>query len=412
MRICIAANEDGFGPSALAFYLIQGLFAEWRKLGRTHKLQIVLLNKRAHKLNHALHDRNKRVQLVPLDSFIRLERQEGEVCVPATVRALRSYPAWQEQYCGAVRRHLVGCALSIDVGVPLLARAARRFGVPHVTVFDHSWARTLQGIVSQQVKSQQQVPRTADLILARRIAAAIEQDEKYADEVFLFDRYLTPPEFLQHWRKLGLVPRVINGVFGTRCGVDRARNNLNRILHQRDQCTVSTEKLVLITPGGTAVWAGMMERMIQDYIKRLNTDYLPVFAPYQPTAAQKRRLQKSANIRWFDFVPGGTLQEVLPTFEVVITKAGGGTVNDCLASRTPFVCVEERQWQVKLIERECKRLGIIPTLRQTSLDVFREDPVRSIDMFVAKYAGRRCSPVRTGRERSVAKAILQRFLGK
>jgi hypothetical protein len=85
----------------------------------------------------------------------------------------------------------------------------------------------------------------------------------------------------------------------------------------------------------------MMERMVRDYIKRLDMEYLPVFAPYQPTAAQKRRLQDSVNIRWFDFVPGGTLQEVLPTFAIVITKAGGGTVNDCLASQVKHL---EKSW--------------------------------------------------------------------
>ncbi len=397
----------------MAFYLIHALLAQWRQLGRQQALQIVLLNKRAHKLNQALHARTTRVQLVPLDSFIRLERQEGEVCVAATLRTLRSYEARREEYCEAVREHLLECALSIDIGVPLLARAALQVGVPHVTVFDHSWARTLQGIVSQRVKNgQAQTLRGVDRALARRIAAAIEQDEKCTDEVFLFDRYLTPPEFHRHWTRLGLVPRMIGGVFGTRCNVTSARDTLNRILHQRDQTPVSGEKLVLITPGGTPVWAGMMERMVRDYIKRLDMEYLPVFAPYQPTAAQKRRLQDSANIRWFDFVPGGTLQEVLPTFAMVITKAGGGTVNDCLASRTPLVCVEERQWQVKLIERECKRLKFIPTLRETSLDVFREDPVRCIDLFVAKYAGGRCPRVSTGMEGDVARAILERVLDK
>ena len=122
------------------------------------------------------------------------------------------------------------------------------------------------------------------------------------------------------------------------------------------------------------------------------------------------RIRTSANVRWFDLVPGGTLQAVLPAFALVVTKASGGTVNDCLANRTPLVCVEERQWQVKLIERECKRLHLIPTFRETALDTFRKDPLRCVDLFVAKCAGRSRRTVPTGEERKVASAILQRIV--
>ena len=67
---------------------------------------------------------------------------------------------------------------------------------------------------------------------------------------------------------------------------------------------------------------------------------------------------------------------------------------------------------MQLIERECKRLGLIPSLRQTSLEEFRKDPVRCIDLFVTKCAGRPCPIVRTSLEREVATAILRKVLRK
>jgi len=80
-----------------------------------------------------------------------------------------------------------------------------------------------------------------------------------------------------------------------------------------------------------------------------------------------------------------------------------------LASRTPLVRVEERQWQVQLIERQCKRLGLIPNLRQASLDEFRKDPVRCMHVFVARYAGKTPHTVRSGVEREVVAAILEKY---
>ena len=150
VKICIAANEDGFGPSAFAYYLIQALLEAWQREGRNSRLQVLLLNQRAYALNQALHARHTQVRLIRLDSYIRLERREGEVCVPQTLRALKDYVQHRERYYQEANRYLRGCALSIDIGVPLLARAAHRLGVPNVTVFDHSWARTLRGVVREK----------------------------------------------------------------------------------------------------------------------------------------------------------------------------------------------------------------------------------------------------------------------
>ena len=120
-------------------------------------------------------------------------------------------------------------------------------------------------------------------------------------------------------------------------------------------------------------------------------------------------MRRSAQVRWFDFPAGSTQQVLLPAFELVVTRAGGGTVNDCLASQTPFVCVEEPQWQVQLIERECKALHLIPDLPETSWPTFQGDPVSCIDTFVTAPRVVLKVPVPGGAEKYLANIMLSRL---
>ncbi len=142
------------------------------------------------------------------------------------------------------------------------------------------------------------------------------------------------------------------------------------------------QPLVLISPGGTPVWDSLLVKIIETSLTRETGNYLPVLSRPNVSDEDKDRMRRSAHIRWFDFPAGSTQQVLLPAFDLVVTRAGGGTVNDCLASQTPFVCVEEPQWQVQLIERECKTLHLIPDLAETSWPIFQQDPVSCIDTFV------------------------------
>jgi hypothetical protein len=250
-------------------------------------------------------------------------------------------------------------------------------------------------------------PTPEDPALADQLAAAIESDEACTGEVFLFDRYITPPEFRHHWERLGFTPRILPGVLGQREEPAAARKRLNELLLQLDEQPVSADQpVVLISPGGTPVWDRLLEKIINTYITRGTGNFLPVLSRPNVSDEYKNEMRRLAHIRWFDFPTGSTQQVLLPAFEVVVTRAGGGTVNDCLASQTPFVCVEEPQWQVRLIERECKALGLIPDLPETSWPIFQQDPVSCIDTFVTAPRPVPKISVPGGAEKYLANVIL------
>ena len=58
-RICIACNEDGFGPSAFGYYLVRGIVGRWRegrKSGRYRfGLELTVLNNSAYGFNKSIY---------------------------------------------------------------------------------------------------------------------------------------------------------------------------------------------------------------------------------------------------------------------------------------------------------------------------------------------------------------------
>ena len=325
-----------------------------------------------------------------------------------TLERLRNYIGERERYTREVEPYLDDCAMAVDIGVPLLAHAAAKKSIPSVTFFDHSWACTLRGVCSPMAEyNDVPLPTQDDRSRAEQLASEIERDESVASEVFVFDRYITPPEFREHWQRLGYQPKVLPGVLGTRQEPAVARQRFNRMLNElRQEAVADGRELVLISPGGTAVWNEILPRLIDEYTSTSERHYLPVLAHPALGAAYQNRVTYSRGMRWFPFVPGATLQAILPAFDLVVTRAGGGIVNDCLASRVPLVCVEEHQWQVQLIERECKALGLIPDFPETSLSKFRNDPVGCIDTFVDAWKTPPPLAPRTGVEKDLAVSLL------
>ena len=94
----------------------------------------------------------------------------------------------------------------------------------------------------------------------------------------------------------------------------------------------------------------------------------------------KKKMRESGVVRWFEFIKGSTQQIILPAFDLIITRAGGGTVNDALAAGVPLTCIEEPQIQVKQIENACFKYGLIPE-KGVKLSRFQEEPVRHMDRF-------------------------------
>lgn len=388
-RICVACNEDGFGPSAFAYYVIRNLIDSWTRTGDAG-LSVTVLNRSAVTFNRKIYE-GRPVQVEPLDSLVRLLKPNGEVHVPQTLDLLRPYAPTRASYANAVRQMLEGCAVAIDIGVPLFMHAAAQFGVPHrLTVFDHSWAATLRLITSDEwrdVYRENPKPGPAERSLAERIAAHIEEDEALATDVFLFENYITPGEFVSHWKSLGFAPRILRGVLGTRVSQDDARAKLDSTLAEygKQRPAPQDRLLVLVSPGGTPVWDTQLPKLLEQVLDAPKHSYVLILSkdlgPFLDGRADlKARIENSDRIRYYGPVSGVTQQAILPAFRRIVTRAGGGTVNDALAAGVEVVFVEEPQVQIKLIERECAWLGLSGP--PATLEEFRKDPKRCIDRLV------------------------------
>ena len=422
-KICIASNEDGFGPSAFAYYLVRAIVDEWRDKKRefSFDLTITVFNNSAFEFNRSiysgLHDVVFPFQL-NRDSLIKLEKSNGEVAVTETLRKLLDYDAVKEDYLNEISPYLYDADVAIDIGVPLFIASAARLDVQNrITLFDHSWAKTLRLISSKEWRGLYQYnrkPTDLDYKVADVIASQIEEDEKQTGEVYIFEPYITPQPFRDHWKRL-IEPtklHLLQGVLGGKNSQQDARARLNSMFRDLGQKPVPEDQsLVLISPGGTPIWEDLLIKMIDRFTSDTETRrYLPVLSNFtanskETTEALKAQMRQSDKIRWFEYIKGSTQQIIMSAFDLIVTRAGGGTVNDALASNTPFVCVEEPQVQVILIERECLKRGMIPDIPETRLVNFKKDPVRCIDSFFS--AQKIHSSVDTDAERVPAHHILE-----
>jgi hypothetical protein len=390
-RVCVACNEDGFGPSAFAYYIVRDLIESWTRIGRA-ELRVTVLNRSAATFNQKIYEGGP-VKPELIDSLVRLPKPNGEVHVPQALDLLRPYAPTRASYTGRVRQVLEGCTIAIDIGVPLFTHAAAQFGVPHrLTVFDHSWAATLRLITSDDWKDiyrENPKPGLAERLLAERIARQIEEDEALATDVFLFENYITPGEFVSHWKNLGFTPRILPGVLGTRVSLDDAFAKLDSTLalYNEQGPAPRDRPLVLLSPGGTPVWDAQLPKLLDQVLAAAQHNYVLIVSKdlaelLTGSAGLKllHRILDSDRIRYYGPVRGATQQAILPAFRRIVTRAGGGTVNDAIAAGVEVVFVEEPQVQIKLIERECAWLGISGP--PATLEEFRRDPLECINRLV------------------------------
>lgn len=389
IRICVACNEDGFGPSVFAYYVVRSLIDGWARTAGA-SLDVRVLNRSAADFNRKLYQ-GLPVRVEPIGSLVRFEKANGEVHVPRTLDQLQHYTARRASYASEVRNLLTGCAAAIDIGVPLFSRAAAQFGVPHrLTLFDHSWAATLRLIAADQWKDiyvHNPQPGPAERSRAQRIATAIEADEACATDLFLFENYLTPGEFLAHWQQLGFAPKILPGVLGSRVNHADACTKLNTTLAEygNQRPAPPNRPWVLLSPGGTPVWDQQLPALLEQVLDGAQLDYVLFLSKDLGPLLQERgnllgSIHRSERIRYFGPIGGATQQAILPAFCRIVTRAGGGTVNDAIAAGVEFVFVEEAQVQVRLIERECTALGL--TGPAATLEEFRRDPKQCIDRLV------------------------------
>lgn len=458
IKICLACNEDGFGPSAFGFYILKALLAELATRGADPlSMDVTALNNSARNFNAAVYSRPLSGVIVKYpaaagaDSLIRLEKNYGEVHVAKTLASLSRYEVARTAYAEKVASFLEGADLAVDIGVPLFVRAAAMARVPRrVTVFDHAWSETLRLAAAPpgtgDVYKRNPPPAGHDREQARKIAALIGEDEALATSAHLFPRCIAPDEFRRHWKRLSEIARRRNASEGgpleltvhnaaMACSDDirsgaaqgRARRTLNEMLEEEGQKGVDFDDprrpgLALLSPGGTPVWEERMSDIVQAFLKTNRPGFIPVVSNIKARdqagndiaddLKQMIRERGQGKIAYIGFVKGNTQQAVMPAFDLVVTRAGGGTVNDCLAAGVPMAFIGEPQVQVMLIEKACREDGLVPGPAVELAD-FASDPV---SVMSEMYTGRdRClsaiGRVDIGMEREIARALADSLLG-
>ncbi len=376
LHILAVPNEDGFGPSALLSYVVKELLAQ-RPGSRA-----TIWNRSRADYNRSLYRdlvAAGRVNVEPVNNLIELAKDAatGEVSIAGTLSLIGDYRAASDRY--AAGAEFSEFDLVVEFGVPAAARWAAKRGIPCVSIFDHVWARTLAMLLDDAA-----APVTArQRAQWRALVAAVRRDESFTRKLFLFPNFISPPLFHAHWRTVAprAAVRRLSGVLGgTASWSERqARAHLG---------LTAPGRLVMIQGGDTPAWDALLQRLVPAFLdaraeldaRRLNVAfYIPrriagrgAIARLNDPAVARR----CPRVRAFAPVPGGTTQEIFPFVDLLVTRSGGGTVNDAVACRTPFVCVRERsQSQVEAILAACLRRGLTREVNDAAL---KADPLDTI----------------------------------
>ncbi|MCX6911051.1 MAG: hypothetical protein NTY01_23825 [Verrucomicrobia bacterium] len=315
----------------------------------------------------------------PVCNLIQLTKDAstGEVSIAGTLALIGDYRAASDRYGAGARPDDFN--LVVEFGVPAAARWAAKRDISCVSIFDHVWSRTLEMILddaNEPVTTRQRAQWQS-------LVAAIRRDESFTRKLVLFPEFISPPLFRAHWRSVAprAVVKRLSGVLGgaTLWSKRQAREYLG---------LAKPGRLVMIQGGDTPAWDALLQRLVPAFLdaiaeldaRRLNVAfYIPrriagrgaIARLADPTVARR-----CPRVRAFAPLPGGTTQVIFPFVDLLVTRAGGGTVNDAVACRTPFVCVRERsQSQVEATLAACARRGLTRVVDSAALEA---DPLRAI----------------------------------
>lgn len=404
MKIALVPNDDGYGPSALGFYIAKAF------LKLDHSL--VIRNKSAHRLNQNFYKDEivqGEVSLDPIFGGIKLEKANEGIDFLGSFRNIHGYSNNSDEYALPENVNFV-----VDIGTPAAVGASKRHGKPAFTVFDHSWGKTYEMLLDEFWKSTvealgllYQKGMMLHYLLngtntLRREIERIKKDEAQTRKVFVFPYYITPECYYQHWESLGVEIEDIGGVLGE----PKVNPEDARIMMGIDG-TEPHRKTVYMLGGGTSVWDAKLPQMISQLQgKKLNYNVV-IF-----DRSIKEYERVSDNLFKIGPLEKETLQGILPGVDLVITRAGGGIVNDAIACRVPFVCVEEpRHRQVEQIRENCMRHRLTRTIL---VEEFRTTPIDQIiqrELVKHKQDNRelqeRMSKIERGMEKHVIEDILR-----
>lgn len=386
-NIALAPNDDGFGTSAW----VVGLAHELARQEMVGEVVVIVTERPWARFHHDKysHYANIRPVVLPADcnNIVVAKNRDGTVNVGQTVeRCILGYQAGRRVYGEAVRAAVDFSQLDlvVDLGVPQLVRAARAAGRPTLTLFDHAWSLSLAKIAGYQH-------------LTPEVGVCLDEmrhDEGLTERVVLFEEPVCPSVYHSYWAGLvepaaELLRGGIGGPLRTLEMVGHPQAaELRRALGQEGQLpaegyalarTVARRLLgidlerptLFISGGGTAVWDDLLTALFDSWVAR-PPSYQVV--SYNPAEAARRGVAMRPYTvdnctitrgRWGDQITfigplvGESHQPLFPAFDVVVTRAGGGTVNNALTSRVPLLLVEEAgMWQVEQIRQSCLRLGV------------------------------------------------------
>lgn len=397
MKIALVPNDDGYGPSALGFYVAKALLKEG--------VSLVIMNESALTLNASFYKdeiNSGKVTLQPTFGGIRLRKTAEGVDIPASLQDIRSYPTRSAKYVVPEDVDAV-----VDIGTPSAARAARLAGKPAITIFDHSWGKTYEMLL-EEFTAGVLGPTTSALPIIKRdyeVAKAInelKEDESKAQAVFLFPEFIAPRPYREHWKSLRVRIEPIGGVFG-RPAVSRKKARSTMGIPEG-----APAKTVYMLGGGTSVWDAKLPEIIQQLKEKSLLYNVVVFDRH---AKPNEYVRVGNNVFKGGVIDGATVQGLLPGIDLVITRAGGGIVNDAIACRLPLVCVEEpNHLQVEMIRQNCEKEGLTRTIR---IGDFRDCAIGEIiEKELGNQAGNRrirkaMQGIRNGMEEPVAATIIQ-----
>jgi len=364
VKIALVPNDDGYGPSALGFYVAKAMLRQG--------VSLVIRNESALTLNALFYKdeiSSGKVSLEATFGGMRLRKNAEGVDIPASLQDIRSYPALSANY--VLPENVDGV---VDIGTPCAARAARLAGKLAITIFDHSWAKTYEMLLEEFTAAtvgpaKSALPATkrlADDEVARAINE-IKKDESSAQGIFLFPEFMAPRLYQEYWKSLGARIEPIGGVFGgPAVSAKEARSRMGIP-------EGAPARTVYLLGGGTPVWDAKLPEVIVQ-LKEKSLPYNVVV--FDRNAKPNEYLRVGHNVFKGGVLEGTTVQGLLPGIDLVITRAGGGIVNDAVACRVPFVCVEEpNHLQVEMIRQNCEKEGLTRTIR---IGEFRKRPIGEI----------------------------------
>ncbi|MBN1284926.1 MAG: hypothetical protein JXB47_05990 [Anaerolineae bacterium] len=412
LEICIAPNEDGFGTSGWVVGLAKELA---RQLAVSTVKVVVATDKRAQFHSDKYSSQITLTALPNEPNSIQVAKAAGAVDIERTIdNHLLRYGQSRGAYIDELARAKVleSADMVIDFGVPQMVRAVYdanlRFKskkeIVAVTVFDHAWSLSLSRIVLSGVTQREHL---------NRITAALEDirnDEALTQEVILFGEPICLLDYHGYWRMtVGHLPVVIPGCLGgplrtLAYAADPAFEGMYaRLAASHEPCPPNAykqarsyarrllgiendEPTLFVSGGGTSVWDRVLDGLFDDYLN--NPPNYNVIT-YNPAGAN--RLGVALNLENVSLngaicaIERGTLGKLtfigrsmgethhvlFPAFDLILTRAGGGTVNNAIAFRVPLMLVEEPgMWQVEQIRRACLTRHIA---QGVTFDEFREN---------------------------------------